>query len=244
MTESGQRNTTPSNGGDDGVRILRKPPARRGVRPYVLAAVLLAVAAVSSHLLLAPESANRPTSAHETAVPEAAVASRQVAAVASATAVPSPARPVAVTIAHSSAYRAQSPAATQPDPAGEQPAPDPNDLASHFRPGDPEPTMAELIEALNHAGIRTGIGAFNPPGTSPPLAGLAVPEDFALPEGFVRHHQVTDDGEPIEAILMFSPDYDFYDADGQLLSIPEDRIVPPELAPPGLPIREVAPPKP
>lgn len=118
-----------------------------------------------------------------------------------------------------------------------------DDLASYFRPGDPEPTGAELIEAFHEAGIRTGIGAFNPPGTSPLLKGLVVPEDFELPEGFVRHHQVTDEGEPLEPILMFSPDIEFYEAAGNV-PIPEDRIVTPELAPPGMPIREIQLPKP
>jgi len=137
--------------------------------------------------------------------------------------------------------------APAPDDAGTMPDNDPgesDDLAAYFRPGDPEPTAAELIEALNHAGIRTGIGAFNPPGTSPPLAGLAVPEDFDLPEGYVRHHQVTDQGEELEPILMFSPDFEFHDGLGRLVAIPEDRVVPPELAPPGLPIRQMVPPKP
>lgn len=118
-----------------------------------------------------------------------------------------------------------------------------DDLASYFRPGDPEPTGAELIEALHEAGIHTGIGAFTPPGTSPPMAGLAVPDDFELPEGFVRHHQVTDQGEPLEPILMFSPDIETYEAAGNI-PIPEDRIVTPEFAPPGMPIREMIPPKP
>jgi hypothetical protein len=48
-------------------------------------------------------------------------------------------------------------------------------------PGDPEPTAAELIKALRDSGERGGIAAFNPPGTSPPLVGIAVPEDFPLP---------------------------------------------------------------
>ncbi len=115
-----------------------------------------------------------------------------------------------------------------------------DDLASYFNPGDPEPTGAELIQALNEAGIHTGIGAFNPPGTSPPLKGLAVPDDFELPAGFVRHHQVTDEGEPLEPILMFSPDIEYYEAAG-MIPVPEDRIVTPELAPPGMPIREMVP---
>lgn len=116
---------------------------------------------------------------------------------------------------------------------------DPNDLAAYFQPGDPEPTGAEVIEALHEAGVRTGMGAFNPPGTSPPLEGLAVPANFPLPEGYVRHHQVTDEGEPIEPILMFSPDFTLFDAQGRPIAMPADRVVPPGLAPPGLPRRRV-----
>ncbi|GAB3351930.1 hypothetical protein [Lysobacter tyrosinilyticus] len=124
----------------------------------------------------------------------------------------------------------------------EEPQPlrnDPNDLASHFQPGDPEPTGAEVIEALHGAGIHSGLGAFNPPGTSPPLEGLAVPDGFSLPPGYVRHYQVTDEGVPIEPILMFSPDFTPYDAQGRPIAIPANRVVPQELAPPGMPLRRV-----
>ena len=69
--------------------------------------------------------------------------------------------------------------------------------------------MAEVIDRLHQAGVYGGLGAFSPPGTRPPLVGLAVPEDFVLPEGYVRHYQATDDGQRIEPILMFSPDHQF-----------------------------------
>jgi len=105
-------------------------------------------------------------------------------------------------------------------------------------------TMGEYIKALNDAGIHEGIGAFNPPGTSPPLEGVAVPPDFELPEGYVRHHQSTDDGQPIEPILMYSPDFEFLDANGNPIAIPEDRVVPPEHVPDGLPVRIIDIPKP
>jgi hypothetical protein len=121
---------------------------------------------------------------------------------------------------------------------------DPNDLASYAVPGTPEPTMGEVIERLHAAGIRTGIGAFNPPGTSPPLTGLVVPEDFPLPEGYVRHYQATDDGQRIEPILMYSPDFQFLDANGNPIAIPRNRVVPRHLAPPGLPLRTVRIPPP
>lgn len=117
---------------------------------------------------------------------------------------------------------------------------DANDLATYFSPGDPVPTGRELIEALRASGETEGLAAFNPPGTVPLMAGIAVPPDYVLPPGYVRHHQVTDEGEPLEAILMFAPDVELRDASGNLVSIPEDRIVPPEMVPPGLPIRQIS----
>ena len=123
--------------------------------------------------------------------------------------------------------------------AQDMPNNDPDDLASYFQPGDPEPTGAQVIEALQQAGVRTGLGAFNPPGTSPPLIGLAVPEGYELPQGYVRHHQVTDEGVPIEPILMFSPDFILRDAQGRPMAMPADRVVPPALAPPGMPQRQI-----
>ena len=104
--------------------------------------------------------------------------------------------------------------------------------------------MAEVIDRLHQAGVTSGLGAFSPPGTRPPLVGLAVPEDFVLPEGYVRHYQATDDGQRIEPILMFSPDHPFVDAADRPIAIPKDRVVPPELAPPGLPIRRIVIPAP
>ena len=121
---------------------------------------------------------------------------------------------------------------------------DPNDLANFYIPGQPAPTGKEVIEELNKAGIHTGIGAFPPPGTSPPLIGLAVPEGYALPEGYVRHYQATDDGQRIEPILMYSPDFEFFDSAGRRIAIPQDRVVPPEMAPPGLPLRPIEIPPP
>ncbi len=117
----------------------------------------------------------------------------------------------------------------------ERPPAQPDDL-SQFIPSGEVPPMAEVIDRLHQAGVHTGIGAFQPPGTSPPLVGLAVPDDYALPDGYVRHSQATDDGQRIAPILMFSPDFEFFDASGRPITIPQNRVVPPELAPPGLPI--------
>ena len=129
-------------------------------------------------------------------------------------------------------------------PRRAQARPAADDLASVVVPGTPAPSMGEVIEGLHRAGIHTGLGAFNPPGTSPPLVGLAVPEDYVLPEGYVRHYQATDDGQAIEPILMYSPDYQFVDGAGQPVAIPADRVVRAANAPAGLPIRQVRIPPP
>jgi hypothetical protein len=125
------------------------------------------------------------------------------------------------------------------DPDGDQTP----DLADYVNPGE-LPTMTEVIERLRAAGVSGGLAAFNPPGTRPPLVGLAVPEGYALPPGYVRHHQSTDDGQRIEAILMYSPDHPPLDAQGQPLALPADRVVPADAAPPGLPIRQIVVPPP
>ena len=70
------------------------------------------------------------------------------------------------------------------------------------------PTMPSASE-------RRGSRLFPPLGTDPPKIGIVVPEDFELPEGYVRHYQATDDGEPLPAILMFHPDFEFFDENGQ-----------------------------
>lgn len=121
---------------------------------------------------------------------------------------------------------------------------DPTPDLSSYVPRGAKPTMNEVIKRLHEAGVYTGLAAFNPPGTRPNLVGLAVPEDFPLPTGYVRHHQSTDDGQTVEAVLMFAPDFQLLDAAKQPIAMPEDRIVPPELAPPGLPIRRVVIPAP
>jgi len=83
----------------------------------------------------------------------------------------------------------------------------------------------------------TGLMVFPAPGTDPLKKGILVPEDFELPPGYMRHYQATDDGERVPAILMFNPVTPPLDANGQPMKVPEDGIVPPELAPPGMPIQ-------
>jgi hypothetical protein len=171
----------------------------------------------------APPSVNLPVATSVAALPAAAAAD------ASAPAVRMAATPPAAT--------PRIPRTRDPD--GDQTP----DLSDYINEGE-RPTMNEVIERLHQAGVRTGLAAFSPPGTRPPLVGLAVPEDFSLPDGYVRHHQATDDGQRIEPVLMFAPDRQFVDAAGQPIAIPKDRIVPPELAPPGMPVRHIKIPAP
>ena len=150
-----------------------------------------------------------------------------------------------VTVAAASTSNTVATAASAPriprvrDPNGDQSA----DITDYINDGE-KPTMNEVIARLHAAGVHTGLGAFNPPGTKPTLVGLAVPEEFPLPPGYVRHYQATDDGQRVEPILMFAQGYQPLGADGQPVAIPPDRVVPPELAPPGLPIRRIAVPAP
>lgn len=210
----------PSSRADgEGMRVIAKTPAARGsLLPWAVCAVV-AIAAASAWWVLRPDS-DPVASAH------LAQTRTQGDVAADATqSPPSYAR-----------ARLQAASLQEPEP---MPSKDPDDLAAYFQPGDPEPTGAQVIEALQQAGVRTGLGAFNPPGTSPPLLGLAVPEGYKLPEGYVRHHQVTDEGVAIEPILMFAPDFTLYDRQGRPIQMPADRVVPPALAPPGMPLRQI-----
>ncbi len=97
----------------------------------------------------------------------------------------------------------------------------------------PEPEVREPDQ--EHSGIKL----FPAPGTKRIKAGIVVPEDFALPPGYVRHYQTTDKGQMLQAILMFHPDYEPLDAAGNPLPLPPDRVVPAEMAPPGLAIQKL-----
>jgi hypothetical protein len=97
-----------------------------------------------------------------------------------------------------------------------------------------EPTTMFPAEEPPYTGP-TGIQLYKP-GTKPLKRGIVVPEGFELPPGYMRHYQSTDNGEPVAAILMFHPDYKPTDESGQPIPLPENRVVPEELAPPGMPI--------
>jgi len=187
----------------------------------------------SQPAVAAAPAANVATTASPPVIAQAPVAVPAQVAVAQAAPAPAPA-PAAV-----APSLPAPPQRRQRDPDGDQTP----DLTDYLNTGE-HPPMGEVIDRLHAAGVHTGLGAFSPPGTRPPLVGLAVPEDFPLPDGYVRHHQVTDDGDRIEPILMFAPGRQFVDAAGQPIAVPANRVVPPELAPSGLPIRRVTIPAP
>lgn len=102
---------------------------------------------------------------------------------------------------------------------------------------DDRRSRAALPYTLNAPGEQAGLAAFPPPGSKPIKRGIVVPDDVELPEGYVRHYQTTDDGRQLPPILMYHPDFAGVDANGNPITPPADRVVPPELAPPGLPHR-------
>ncbi len=200
---------------DDGVKVVEVVGVRRGVWLLVLAILVVGAAGVLGlRLALRDVAPQAPEVARVAAPNEASVSA------------PAPAPPAAPRGAHP-VRRGSAPAPVPPAASVEAPAAEPVEL----------PTIP--AEAGN---APSGIALFPPPGTDPPKRGLLVPEDFELPEGYVRHHQATDDGESLPAILMFHPDYEWLDDDGVAIPLPADLIVPPELAPPGLPHAWLEPP--
>jgi hypothetical protein len=112
------------------------------------------------------------------------------------------------------------------------PAPPPPESPPPPPPGAPPPVEGP-----------SGIGLFPAPGTKQIKRGIIVPEGFELPKGYVRHYQTTDDGQRLPAILMYSPYFTPKDGSGVPIQVPEDRIVPPEKAPKGIPIQYLDPPR-
>lgn len=107
----------------------------------------------------------------------------------------------------------------------------------------PEPEEFELVPEEEPMEGKSGLALFVP-GTKPIKRGIVVPEGFELPPGYMRHYQTTDEGEMLEPILMFHPDYQPLDANGEPVPLGDNRVVPPELAPPGMPIQYLDVPEP
>jgi len=197
----------------DGVRIATDPGARAIVR-WLVAGIALVVVVVVGTIVAIRMAPGRRGPASDAARDDLTPAPGAETHTARAT-IPTPAPPApAPTAVHASA---KPPPPTPPfdrEPPAEKPAP----MFEFAKPGE-----------------KTGVALFPPPGTKPLKRGLVVPDDFELPPGYVRHYQSTDDGKQLPAILMFHPDYQPVDAEGRPIPLPADRIVPPELAPPGLP---------
>ncbi len=195
----------------DGVKIVRTSAIRPGVWLLVALMVVIAVGAVMLGGA-ARDGAPRSTPARS--------GDSQVAAAAGADA------------------RAHAPVPAAPITRSERPivASRASDLPKRSAAAEPGSPSA----STDGGGEKTepsGIALFPPMGTDPIKRGIVVPDDFELPPGYVRHHQVTDDGVPLPPILMFHPDYQPVDEHGEPIAIPADRVVPPEMAPPGLAIQ-------
>lgn len=250
MSDRPKPGPTPPRGEQSPVRISRREDGSHAKGLY-LALALLLIACSAGYLLTTCHRSPSPVanSTPPPAQPKDSLVADQSPDLAQPGGVLAKSTPGKVTRAPGAAItpRRTGPAPAAPPAATGKPETDDEDATldlSAFVPRGEAPSIAEVIEQLHNAGIYSGIGAFTPPGTSPPLVGLAVPDDFELPEGYVRHFQTTDDGQPIEPILMFSPDFRFVDEQGRPIEIPENRVVPPELAPVGLPIREIEIPPP
>jgi hypothetical protein len=209
---------------DDGVRTIESGATRRlgwliaaaigvPIGLTIIAIVAIRMAPARSAVPAPPSNAQPPRAPAVVGGPEAARAAVGGAPILTTVAAPAVARE------HVVPHRIEKPKA----------APSPGD--------DEEPNIdaRDAIPALIAAGETGGITVFPLPGTKPIKRGLIVPDDFPLPEGYVRHYQTTDDGEQLPAILMFHPDYDFVNDRGEPITVPADRVVPEGLAPPGLP---------
>ncbi len=207
------------------MRIRERPGARRAVAVAVLAVVLPIVATALAVLLIrfAPGGGTPGGTAGEATreVPDGEAAAGGAPVRAIGTRAVGPVTPRRV---------------TRPEgPPDRPPVAKPEADREAEQDERPEISAREAIMALREAGEHGGIAAFPLPGTVPLKAGVLVPEGFELPEGYVRHYQVTDDGQRLPAILMVHPDYELVGADGKPVAAPGG-VVPPELAPPGMPI--------
>ena len=210
----------------DGVRVVKDDRGGRVLRALLVAAAAVAVVAAVVFVAVRPTASRGPSTLD--------VASRPAAA---------PAAP-APTARDARDSRVIDPHAEPVVRAVDRLRARRRAAAAAAEGARPELDARDVIPYLRSRGETTGIAAFEPPGTDPPKAGIVVPDDFPLPEGYVRHYQADDDGNQLPAILMFHPDYEFVDEGGTPVALPESRVVPPELAPSGLPIRmlDVPPP--
>ncbi|HTO57076.1 MAG TPA: hypothetical protein VMJ74_04740 [Pseudomonadales bacterium] len=207
---------------DDGVRI-ETSRVRTGVWLLVTATVVLVSIVAVMRRSPEPDAVVTTVARSEPQPAPASAKPIQLVPIARAAPTVAPLRPDAPTPASDEAVAVSAtPDATTPV-ADSEPQEEGKEAAPMFGPITP--------------GEKSGVALFPPPGTKPIKRGILVPEDFELPPGYVRHYQATDDGRRVPAILMFHPDYNPVDEHGVPIPIPENRVVPPELAPPGMPIQ-------
>jgi hypothetical protein len=212
----------------DGVRVFEHSSDHRAARPRFVAAVLAVVVLGTTAVLFLRRNVNQ-------AVPEATMPAAEEQPVA--------ARPSSKLRAFHAA-RVESARVQDPVGGARVQDPAPSSAAVEQERVPPGNLVSDVIGAWAAAGTKEGIGVYPPPGTDPIKIGLVVPEEFELPEGYVRHYQITDDGRRLEPILMFSPDHPPVDENGQPIPLPEHGIVPADMAPPGMPLRQLAVPEP
>ena len=147
----------------------------------------------------------------------------------------------------------EPPREVKPAPPAATPQPAPREpierarrqvLEEHPLPPAEEPAPREVLVEQLPQGDGTDIDAYPRPGTKLLRAGIIVPDGYALPPGYLRHYQTTDDGEQLPPILMFHADVKPLGPDGQPVALPEDLVVPRGMAPPGMPVQWFEPPPP
>ena len=208
----------------DGVRVVSVSPLRRAAQLLGLAVALVVLGTVGAIVVIRLAPAARPL--------DVARASTETPRRPPASPVTPPSPPPADGGGSVVVPRAE-PMERAPEPAA-APAVTPAGGATAAT-ADEETPHEDPPFGIGEPG--TGIQAFPPPGTKPIKRGIIVPDDYELPPGYVRHYQTTDDGQQLPPILMFSPDYTFVDANGKPVAVPPDRVVPPAMAPPDLPVR-------
>jgi len=205
----------------DGVRTIERPGVRTSVWLLTLALALVGLAVfvfirpVLHRMAAAPTELSFSERAADVPAPRVAAAPPQA---------PPGAAPAAGDVS--------APRENRSSAEPQQPPAPPHSAV----PAGAAPAASTAPDADDAAREPTGIGLFPPPGTKPIKQGIVVPDDVELPPGYVRHYQTMDDGHQLPPILMFHPDYHPLDARGEPIPLPEDRVVPQDMAPAGIPV--------
>jgi hypothetical protein len=203
----------------DGVRTIEAPGVRRSVWLLLVAITLVGVAIL---VVIRPAMQQALTAPAIPSPPEVGTDARERGAAAAPPKVPQQPAPAVAQAPH------------PPDGA----APPQREAPAAPRARAPGTDTASAANGGQEKGDEpTGLALFPPPGTKPIKRGIVVPDDVELPPGYVRHYQTTDDGRQLPPILMFHPDYQPVDQDGKPIPVPDDRVVPAEMVPPGIPAR-------